>query len=1095
MSKDGTAVRVNINEQQFRESVEDDKGNIWFGSFNGLWKYDVGLDQYSHINTPKYLGGLSHPSIFSLYKDVQGTIWAGSYLGGVNYFNPYQSRFIHYNYDQNAVKQLYYSYVGDIVQDKDSCLWLTTDGGGVCCVDKKWNIIHQFSAGSGNALPHNNIKSICIDEKNDYLFIGTYMGGLSRYDRRTGKFHNYLETHKGKDAPNEVVFCVKMWKGQLYVSSRSGVFKLSLATDTFERIYPPAFFEKFDIDDDGYLYLTGYDRIVRVSLNNLDEVEYIKTDSCYAKITCAKATKEGLYIGTLGRGVFYYDKKTRKTENYTLEGGQFPDNYCYNIAVTSKGNVLFIHTKGVTCLDPRKVDFATINFMNNFSSGHIINGCGIYTTGEQIYIGDTKGVTTFLESEFNATHSDNSNFFFSELWVNNQCVYPDDGTNILSQMLPYTQKLELEHDQNNLVIHFALPDFSSGLSKGKFKYKLEGFDKDWTIINHTELHYTNLPPGEYVLHLSTANLGKQISPKEITMRISIAAPWYATWWAWTLYFAIIAVCSYYYISSRVAKRILVFSLEKERFEKQQIENVNQEKITFFTNVSHEFRTPLTLIISHIDLLLQSQTFAPYVYNQLLKVRKNTQRLNFLISELLDFRKLDQGQMAFSLKQADLRLFLKEIFLSFVDYAHQRNIAYTFEVKDAPIICQFAPRLMEKVFYNLLSNAFKYTPENGSIVVSGEVVDDKVEISVQDSGIGIPENEISLIFNRFFQGSNNLSQQSNRTGIGLTFAKSIVEKHQGTIMVESAVGKGSKFTVNFPVAIEGSLDDENAQLVEEIPVMESFVPMTDIVPEVEEEMLSKNEMQETKSHTLLLVEDNNELLQVLKELFTPYYKVVCAGNGVEGLGKVYEYNPDLIISDIMMPQMSGTEMCLQLKNNIDLCHIPIILLTALHTIEQSIEGLNRGADDYVTKPFHARLLLARANNLVRSRILIRQQFSKQPISEIDLTCINPLDKELLTRASQIIEKYIDDTDFDIPVFCEELGIGRSTVFTKFKALAGMTPNNFILNYRLKYAANLLKQDPTISIAEVSDRSGFNTSVYFSQCFKRLFGCTPQQYRKK
>ena len=247
--------------------------------------------------------------------------------------------------------------------------------------------------------------------------------------------------------------------------------------------------------------------------------------------------------------------------------------------------------------------------------------------------------------------------------------------------------------------------------------------------------------------------------------------------------------------------------------------------------------------------------------------------------------------------------------------------------------------------------------------------------------------------------------------------------------------------------------------------------------------------------MLLVEDNDELLQVLKELFEPFYKIVCAHDGKEGLSQIYENSPDLVISDVMMPEMTGTEMCLQIKNNIDLCHIPVILLTALNSTEQNIEGLSRGADDYITKPFHAQLLLARANNLIRSRLLMQHQFDKKPMSEIDLASINPLDKDLLKRASQVIEQHIDDTEFDIPALCKEVGVGRSLLYTKFKALTGMTPNNFLLNYRLKHAATLLKQYPDLPIAEVSDRSGFNAPVYFSRCFKNQFGCTPQNYRKE
>lgn len=557
-------------------------------------------------------------------------------------------------------------------------------------------------------------------------------------------------------------------------------------------------------------------------------------------------------------------------------------------------------------------------------------------------------------------------------------------------------------------------------------------------------------------------------------------------------------CLYYFISSRIAKRTLALSLEKERFEKQQIEQLNQEKLVFFTNVSHEFRTPLTLIISHIDIILQKSSLNPSIYNQILKIRKNAQQMSNLISELLEFRKLEQNHKTLQISQQDITPFLKEIYFSFVDYAHLRNIHYDFQLSETPTLCWFDSQLLEKVFFNLLSNAFKYTPDNGNIIISGRTTDNEVEISISDTGSGIAKNDVSQIFARFFQANNQKPGEysSPGTGIGLALSKTIVEKHHGTITVDSTLGKGSTFTVRLPRNADVFQADKNIQLSNQ-QQESSIVPGSlDVLPETDTYLTESvhTENAEEKTHTVLLVEDNEELLQLLTELFSPFYEVICATNGEEGLKQVYEHKIDLIISDIMMPKMSGTEMCLQIKNNIDYCHIPLILLTALNSTEQNIEGLNRGADDYITKPFHAQLLLARANNLIRSRLLMQHQFDKKPISEIDLTCIK-LDKDILKRTAESIEQHIDDTEYDIPVLCKEVGIGRSLLYTKFKALTGMTPNNFILNYRLKHAAALLQQYPDIPIAEVSDRCGFSSPVYFSRCFKNQYGCTPQNYRKE
>lgn len=1098
-----------ISSWQIRDFVEDGERNIWFGTFDGLHKYSTKTGQYSLIQIPKYVGGLNHPSIFSLCKDMQGTIWVGSYFGGVNYFTPKQDSFVHYDYDQNATKNQYYSYIGDIVVDKNEHVWLSTDGGGISCTDKNWNIIHQFTAGGKNSIPHNNIKSICYDEENECIYIGTYLGGLSRYDLQTGQFYNYLERRKGEpNTPNEVVFHVKMWKGKLYLSARNGVFSLDTKTQKFHKLdIPIAYYEDFDIDPEGYLYLSGMFNLVCMHLDKL-EASYIPlTQKGYnAKITRILATNNGAYISTLGGGLFFYDKKTHKTAHYTAEEHQLPSNFCYNVCLSPSGNILITSDKGVTSYSPEKNSFTTINLMRNFPTAHIISGCGIFASDQKrIYVGDTKGVTSFSEEEFHKanTFRHNPNLYFSELWINNQKVVAGDETGVLTKAFPYTQKLKLSHNQNNLILSFALPDYEQQLSQKQFQYKLDGFDKKWIKTSQTEVHYTNLVPGTYTLRVAainnSSNQSGDITDKEISMQLTISAPWYATWWAFLLYIISFIGCLYYFISSRIAKRTLALSLEKERFEKQQIEQLNQEKLVFFTNVSHEFRTPLTLIISHIDIILQKSSLNPSIYNQILKIRKNAQQMSNLISELLEFRKLEQNHKTLQISQQDITPFLKEIYFSFVDYAHLRNIHYDFQLSETPTLCWFDSQLLEKVFFNLLSNAFKYTPDNGNIIISGRTTDNEVEISISDTGSGIAKNDVSQIFARFFQANNQKPGEysSPGTGIGLALSKTIVEKHHGTITVDSTLGKGSTFTVRLPRNADVFQADKNIQLSNQ-QQESSIVPGSlDVLPETDTYLTESvhTENAEEKTHTVLLVEDNEELLQLLTELFSPFYEVICATNGEEGLKQVYEHKIDLIISDIMMPKMSGTEMCLQIKNNIDYCHIPLILLTALNSTEQNIEGLNRGADDYITKPFHAQLLLARANNLIRSRLLMQHQFDKKPISEIDLTCINPLDKDILKRTAESIEQHIDDTEYDIPVLCKEVGIGRSLLYTKFKALTGMTPNNFILNYRLKHAAALLQQYPDIPIAEVSDRCGFSSPVYFSRCFKNQYGCTPQNYRKE
>ena len=1091
-----------IRNMQIRAFVEDDEHNIWFGTFVGLQKYDVRKQTYTLIQIPQYVGGLNHPSIFSLYTDRQGTIWIGSFYGGVNYFTPDRSGFVHYDYQAGNLSNLYYSYIGEMTADKHGNLWVSTDGGGLGCINENWELVHQFTAGGLNSIPHNNVKSICYDRENDYLYIGTHLGGLSRYDFQEKSFYNYLEHQlENTPAPRHFIYQVKMWNGKLYLSSREGVFQLDPVTNHFTFLFKPeSYCINFDIDAEGNFYANQADKVVIVHLSDVTQRSTLKLQDMGYKgsISHVRVTKDGVYICTLGSGLLFYDRNTKKMIVYNTENSTLPSNYCYNVKQTASNKFILTGDRGIILFDPKEQSFTSLGQKEVYLKAPIIRDCGIYVSSDnKIYIGDTKGVTLLAEEEFHASQVEISSLYFSTLHVNNRLIKPSPENKILTAALPFTKRLMLDTEDNNLLIKFAHSDYQNKYAQQGFEYKLEGLDKVWTFTPTPEARYTNLDPGDYTLYVRMAYASGQLP---IQLAIHIATPWYATWWAWIFYMITIVSGITYYARNRFVKQALAQSLEKERIEKQHIEEMNHAKLVFFTNVSHEFRTPLTLIVSHIDTLLQNQLLPPQVYNKILKIKQSAQQMTNLVSELLDFRRFTQNRFILQIEKRDIGKFLKEIFLSFSDFAHQRNICYDFQCNPVEIVCWFDAKQLEKVFFNLLSNAFKYTPDGGKIGMIIATDNGNVKIQICDTGSGISDLDSAHIFDRFYQGGNQKgNEQSPGTGIGLASTKSIVEKHHGAISVESEIGKGSTFTIALSLNMSIYQEDEHIQFVDSVSDM-----MTTTGPLLGEKIASFYEVpvdslsQETAKENdrkLLLVEDNKELLQILKQLFEPFYQVYLANNGKEGLAQAYEHKPNLIISDIMMPEMTGIEMCLQIKNNVDLCHIPIILLTALNNTEQSIEGLNRGADDYISKPFNAQLLLARANNLVRNRLLIQHQLRKKPLSEIDLTSINPLDQEMLRKTSQIIEKHIDDPDFDIPELCKEVGIGRSLLYSKFKALTGMTPNNFVLNYRLKHAATLLRRYSDLPIAEVSDRCGFSSPVYFSRCFKNQYGCTPQSYQKR
>lgn len=1090
--------KYGVSSLQVRQFVEDDEHDIWFGTFDGLQKYDYQNKQYELVRLPLYKGGMTHLSVFSLYRDNQGTIWTGSYYGGVNYFVPAQNKLVHYDYETTSDYDLYYSYISGIVMDKHGQFWIATDGGGLCHLDENWNVVKRYYSNQSNSIPHNNIRCIAYDEERDQLYIGTHLGGLSMLDIPSGKFHNFLfdADYDITSTPGSIINDIQTYRNKIYIAARNAFFLFDPVTKKFTKL-PIPYTTKFTFDSSNMLYSLSEGNIYQnvLSMDEPSSTIVNAFSSIKASFNSILYARNGVYVSTNGEGLFFYNLETKKLMQYTHEKNQLPSDYCYNLKLTPSQNILIASDKGVTFFSPSLQTFQSIDISKIITNAYVIKDCGILTTGDgSIYVGDTKGFSRLHESDFGQENAyKNINFYFTNLWIGDQRISPANHPDILSATLPFTDHITLNHWQNNLSFRYVSSDYSQHISEKTYRYMLYGFDKDWLITNQSELHYTNLTPGSYVLKVDA--LDNNLNPySEITLNITIRQPWYNTWWAWCLYVFIVLSLLTYYIWNKEVQRKLALSLERERYQKEQNEKLNQEKLVFFTNVSHEFRTPLTLIMSHVDLLLQKSSLDSYVYNQILKVKKSTQKMNYLISELLEFRKLEQNHEKLSVQYVDIIPYLKEIYLSFVDYSQQRGLNYLFDIQESHLKAWVDVNLMERVFYNLISNAFKYT-EKGTIRISGTTDGDKLRIQVADTGIGMTNEDATKVFNRFYTVEQDDSSKYKGFGIGLALSKMIVEKHHGLLTLDTKLGEGTTFTVTLPTSREVFANDKQVDIKDE--EVEPTV-LTESMPDyLKSDMMDETEGEavQEKKYTILLVEDNEELLQVLTELFEPFYQIITATNGVDGLEQVKRNDIDIIVSDVMMPKMSGTEMCLQIKGNADYCHIPIVLLTALGTVEQSIEGLNRGADAYIAKPFNARLLLARVNNLIRNRLLIQQQFDKKSVNDIDLTSVNPLDQAFLKKVSESIDQHLDDTSYSIPTLCADVAMSKSILYLKFKALTGMTPNNYILNYRLKTAALMLQKYPDLPIAEISARCGFNTSYYFSQCFKKQYGMTPQQYKKE
>lgn len=1091
-----------IANNQIREFTEDSHGNIWFGTFKGLQKYNPHTQEFTLFTRNNLPGGLSHSSVFSLYSDHQGTIWAGTYYGGVNYCNPERDLFTHYVDNPNRNDCLNYPFVGNMAEDKDGYLWICTEGGGLHRLDRKTQTFRYFVSENKNGPPHNNLKSISYDEKRDMLYIGTYTGGLTKFHIPTQRFHHYLKHSSGSSSsrPNEIIHHTQIYNDNLYVSARNGLFKMNLQTGEFT--YLNRYCVGFFIDSNSYLWYSLHGNLVRLNLNDPSDMREISLRKLGIRFEITKITEyQGdIYFSTQGSGLYKYTVADDVFTPYTVSGGHLISNYCYAIAQTKNENLLITGDKGVTFFNPQLETFRFIKLGVSLPITSITEGCGVTICNDgEIFVGGSDGLTSFKESELYLEKKEHS-LYFSGISIHNRQLFPEDDTNVLSQALPFTDKIHLAYNQNNIVVNFASTNYIDIQRNNEYEHMLEGFDNSWNPTSHYSIHYTNLNPGSYrlILRERTALLDTPRT-QEISLFIHIARPWYNTVWAWMTYIAVFATAFTFIIHTHNSRRNLALSLEKKQQEKEHNEKLTQAKLHFFTNISHEFRVPLTLIIGQIDLLSQSSSLSPSVYNKILNISRNANRMRGLINELLEFHKLEQNFVALRVSEQDLVPFLKDIYLSFRELALQKEINYQISTP-ASLYLWFDAYQLQKVFFNLISNAFKYTHKGGSIDIVIKEEEAGAVIQVIDNGIGLTPEESERIFDLFYQVQDGISSPalSPGTGIGLAMSQHIVQLHHAEILVKSERDYGTIFTVKLPKGKAHFEGDGKAKVLdhpEELMATEGN--MTELLSDEEYRQIAKAfpEKDVKGKYSVLLVEDNKELLQMLHALFSPLYRVFLANDGKEGLEIVMKEKPDLVVSDVVMPRMSGTEMCMQIKSNIDLCHIPVVLLSALDSIEKNIEGLLQGADDYIGKPFHSKILLIRCNNIIRNRLLMQHRLSEQPDFELSSLAINTLDQELLTRINQVIDEHIDDPGFDVDKLATDVGVSRSSLFVKFKALTGMTPNEFIVNHRLARAAIMLRDRRELQIVEIAEQFGFGSAVYFSRVFKSKYGSSPAQYRKQ
>jgi len=1087
-----------------RAVCEDDFGNYWIGTFNGLCRYIPAQNKFTtfdHSEDKPYTIGSS--SIWCIMKDRQGSIWLGSYYGGVDFFNPEYSFFNYYGVN-NDKSSLSNPLVGRMTEDNNNNLWIGTEGGGVNCLNQTTGEVKRYKEISGSSGIHaNNIKSFYFDSKNNVLWIGTLIEGLIRYNLKTKTSKTYQNSPANPlSLRNNYILDIECFDNKLYLATHNSVVVFDIATEKSYFLFDN---KKHDMEerqvkdimlDRGHnLWFSTSTAVFKYSIKTKELKKYRQTKTNRLNLRSPyqnvffQDSKGRIWLGSGGSGLALYNPKTDNFKIFNSYNSGILDDYIIEIKETQSGYLVIATNKGFCFYDYEKNLF--INFQNQSVFPFLsINEGGLYVAKNgEIYIGSTTGIFSFSENLLNIEPK-SVNLVFTDLYINNNKVVPNENS-FLKNDISYSESIQLRHNENAIAIEFSSTNYING-NQQEIEYMLVGFDKKWIKTNNRNIiSYTNLNPGEYTLTVR-AKLRNNIFDEK-KLEIIIKPPFYASWYAYLFYTILIIIISYIIVKTYTSSIKLKVSLDYEKKEREQVEWLNQSKLRFFTNISHEFRTPLTLILNQIESTLQSTSIHSSIYSNMLSIHKNAQRMGRLINELLDFRKQEQGYVQLKVTEHNIVKFIEEIILTFKEYAEHRRISLTYNFSDPNINIWFDQSQMEKVIYNLFSNAFKFTPDGGEISADIQVDGIWVNIIIADNGSGIDSKDLNKIFDRFYQAENSYSQTTPGTGIGLALAKGIVELHHGKIISENKKEGGSRFIVSLLLNNDHFTSEQKLTNREMLARTEIEFKKPD--EEFITEMINSQRKLSNNKYKILLIEDNQELLDMLSGIFGQIYEVETAVNGKEGLEKAINIQPDIIVSDVMMPEMSGIEMCSKLKSNLITSHIPIVLLTARTAIEYTIEGFRTGADDYITKPFDTRLLIARCNNLVITRKQLQAKFSEQPNVDITTVAINSLDQRFMTKALEVVEKYIDNPTFDINLFAQEMLMGRTTFYQKLKGITGQTPNEFVLNIRLKRSLQFLLDDPEMNMTDICYKLGFSSPSYFSKCFKDLFGMTPVKYRKE
>lgn len=1090
-----------IADNNIRCVGKDTEGNLWIGTFKGLSIFNPqenSFTNYYHQIAQPYT--ISQNSVRCFFKDKQNGIWLGTYYGGINYYHKNDIKFNLLS--QNSGKpSLNDEVIGVIKQDAKGNFWIGSNDKGVNYWNKNANSISYYSNSENNpnSLSSNNIKAIDFDDNGNVL-IGTHNGGLNLLNPNSGSVQRFLhdDNNPGSIAGNLVYAILKDYKSRIWVGTRSGLDQFHPETKSFTHLHLDKAGKRPSSDDITYLFEDSKHRIWIGTTNGV--TLFYPDNLLFGNIGHGKLSddivncitedkKHRIWIGTR-EGLRLYDEAQEAFISFkgTID---FVKETIYGIVPDEDGNLWISTNRGLIKFNPDKGSVQTFDESDGLQNKQFNEYSFCKAKDGMMLFGGIKGISYFYPSMIQQRALP-LKLSFTALEVLNKTVAVDDETNILEKHIDQVKSIEIGPEYKQFSIFFNTFNYISS-NRTHYYYKLDGIDKDWQRTDQLKISYSNLPIGKYNLQIKAMGPNGEISPIR-NLEIKILPPWYKT--LWFSFLLLVVVSGAIYISLEIIKERIkaIQQLKLERIDKERVSYINQVKMDFFTNVSHELRTPLTLILAPLEELLK----LPFTDKATKKKHElmflNAKRLYNLVDQLFEFRKTEMGTQQLKVSKNDIVHFIHEIYESFKPLSDKKQIHFTNHSSETELSFYFDKDALEKILFNLLSNAFKYTESGQNVSIELLKKNDTLLIKVADTGMGISEEDLSKVFDRFYQVNNK--EMNLGSGVGLAFTKRLVELHHGEITVESTKEKGSIFTVSLPISDEIYINDVHIESkTQETSIVSENESNTEnnLVLEENEELI--NEITEgVQAIKLLIVDDNKEILAYLQDYFCKMYEVTVAYDGQMALDLLEVQPFDIIISDVMMPELDGLHFCKRVKQNINTSHIPFMLLTAKTETSQQIKGLEMGADDYITKPFSTQLLAVKVANLLRSRKRLKEYYSSAKEMVPENIAFNVLDEEFLKEAIAIVEEHLADSEFSVDVFSKQIGMSRSNLYLKLKAITGESAMDFIKRIRFKKAVELM-QSKRYTIAQITYMCGFNSPSYFSTAFKQHYGCMPSEYLDK